>query len=200
MRVALTAWGDIISPVFDSARMLLMVEVENGEIANRSYEMFMPEISSRLAGMLNGFSVDVLICGAISQIPAGIIETSGIRLIPFVSGNVEEVLAAYAMGAQIVPKFSMPGCGRRHRQKRGRSDFFNQEKEVRVMPGGDKRGPQGSGPGTGRGRGGCVTDNGGGVPGRGQGQGTGQGQGSGQGRGRGGKSGQGSGQGRGRRN
>ena len=192
MRIALTAWGDIISPVFDSAQILLIVEVDNGEIVNRSNETLMPEMSSRLAGMLNGLSVDVLICGAISQIPARIIESSGVRLLPFISGNVEEVLAAYVIGAQIVPRFSMPGCGRRHGHQRGRSDFFSQEKEVRVMAGGDRKGPQGNGPGTGRGRGGCNTDKGG------QGQGQGQGQGKGKGRGQG--QGQGTGQGRGRRN
>ncbi len=194
MRIALTAWGDIISPVFDSAQILLIVDIENGEIVNRSNETLMPEISSRLADMLNDLFVDVLICGAISQIPAGIIETSGIRLIPFISGNVEEVLATYAIGAQIVPKFSMPGCGRRHGHQRGRSDFFNQKKEVRVMPGGDRKGPQGNGPGTGRGRGGCNTDKGG------QGFGQGRGQGQGQGKGRGQGQGQGQGQGRGKRN
>ncbi|MBC2716332.1 MAG: hypothetical protein HF978_13565 [Desulfobacteraceae bacterium] len=194
MRVALTAWEDRISPVFDSAKTLLIAEIENREIVNRRYEAFIPEMSSRLAGMLSGLGLDVLICGAISQIPAGIIETCGIRLIPFIGGNVEEVLVSYANGEEIVPVFSMPGCGRRHRQKRGRVAFLNQQKEVRNMPGGDRTGPQGNGPGTGRGSGGGNKGKPGKIPGQGQGQGQGQG------RGRGGRPGQGTGQGRGKRN
>jgi hypothetical protein len=130
---------------------------------------------------MNELGIDVLICGAISQIPARIVETCGVRLIPFVSGNVEEVLVSYANGAQLVPAFSMPGCGRRHGQERGHKTYLNEQKEVRVMPKKDRTGPQSDGAGTGKGRGGCKPDQGG--RGSGQGRGRGGGQGGGQGRG-----------------
>jgi len=187
MKVALTAWEDRISPVFDSARKLLIAEIQNGEIVDRRFETFIPDMFSRLPGALEDMGIDVLICGAISQIPARIIENSGVRLIPFVSGQVEEVLVSYANGAQIVPAFSMPGCGRRHGQERGRKGFLNRLKEVSDMPRGDRTGPQGDGAGTGRGRGGCKPDQGGRGSGQGRGrgdrQGQGQGQSGGQGRG-----------------
>ncbi len=186
MKVALTAWEDRISPVFDSARTLLIAEIKNGEIVDRQLEPFAPDMISRMPGRINALGIDVMICGAISQLPARIVEACGVRLIPFVSGQVEEVLASYANGAQIVPAFSMPGCGRRHGQERGRKGYLNSQKEVRVMPKKDKTGPQGDGAGTGRGSGGCKPDQGG--------------RGSGQGRGRGGRQGQGQGQGQGRGN
>lgn len=186
MKVALTAWEDRISPVFDSARILLIAEINNGQILNRRFETFIPAMFSRLPERMNELGIDVLICGAISQIPARIVETCGVRLIPFVSGQVEDVLISYANGAQIVPAFSMPGCGRRHGQETGRKGFLNRQKEVRMMPRGDRTGPRGEGAGSGKGRGGCS-------PGQ-------DGRGTGQGRGRGGRQGKGQGQGQGRGN
>jgi len=128
MKVALTAWGDRISPVFDSSRTLLIAEIENNEIVGRRHEAFFPEMSWRLAGILNNLGIDVLICGAISQFPAGIIENSGIQLISFVGGTVEQVLGAYAGGIPIVPEFSQPGCGWRHGQRKGRNGILNHHK------------------------------------------------------------------------
>ena len=66
MKVALTAWEDRISPVFDSARTLLIAEIKNGEIVDRRFETFIPDMFSRLSGTLDDLGIDVLICGAIS--------------------------------------------------------------------------------------------------------------------------------------
>lgn len=184
MKVALTVWEDRISPVFDSARTLLIAEITDNEIVSRHFETFMPEMTVRLAGSLKNLHIDVLICGAISQFPAGIIENAGIELIPFVSGNAEDVLVSYANEIQMVPAFSMPGCGWRHGQKNGRKEFFNHQKEVRMMPGGNKKVPQRGGAGTGKGRGGCSSGKGGRNPDQGCGRRSGKGRGSGQGAGK----------------
>lgn len=195
MKVALTTWEDRISPVFDAARNLLIAEIENGEVRDRRYEALFPEMPAQLGDRLKHLGVEVLICGAISQLPAAVIEAGGIELIPFIGGNVEDVLLSYAKGKRIVPVFSMPGCGRaRRRRVRG---LWNTEKEVNAMPRGDQTGPDGKGPGTGRGRGGCGGGQGVVQPGQGRGRGKGQGQGQGIGPGRG--PGRGSGPGRGNR-
>lgn len=195
MKVALTAWGDRVSPVFDSSRTLLIAKIENNEIVERRHEAFFPEMSWRLADVLNRLGIDVMICGAISQFPAGIIENSGIQLISFIGGNVEQVLGAYAEGMRIVPEFSQPGCGWRHGQRKGRNAILNHYKEVKSMPKGDRTGPRGTGPGTGKGSGGCSNGNDSGKPGQGRGKGQGKGQGQGQGKGRGRGKGQGQGPG-----
>ena len=66
MKMALTVWGNRISPVFDAAHMLLVVEVENTKIISRRYEPFYPELPTRLALRLAEMNVATLICGAIS--------------------------------------------------------------------------------------------------------------------------------------
>jgi predicted Fe-Mo cluster-binding NifX family protein len=171
MRVALTAWEDRISPVFDSARTLLIAEIKKKKIISRLHIFFNPEKTSSLAEALNKLNIEILICGAISELPSNIIIGSGITLIPFISGNVEQVLEAYANGIQIVPGFLMPGCGRRHGQTRERRNVISkQQKEVSSIPKGDKTGPQGKCDGTGSGRGGCKPRKGG----RGSRQGVGE--------------------------
>lgn len=110
MKVAVTVWEDRISPVFDASRRLLIAEIENTQVTNRSYMIFNPERPSNLAKTLEEFEVPVLICGAVSQIPANIIVSDGITLIPFIAGEVDRVLEVYAKGNSLEPTFVMPGC------------------------------------------------------------------------------------------
>lgn len=110
MKVAVTVWEDRISPVFDVSRRLLIAEIENAQIMKRSYVIFNPELPSNLAKTLEELDVPVLICGAVSQVPANIIVAGGITLIPFIAGEVDRVLEAYAKGNSLEPTFVMPGC------------------------------------------------------------------------------------------
>ncbi len=121
MKTALTVWGNRVSPVFDSAHMLLIVEIKNAKIIDRRYESFNPEKPSYLIEMLVDQDIEVLICGAISETPANIIEAGSIELIPFITGNADEVLESYAKGVQITPLFLMPGCSRKHHRQCGKS-------------------------------------------------------------------------------
>ncbi len=199
MKTALTVWANRISPVFDAASMLLIVEIRDSKIESRQFASFDPDRPSNLAERLAQLHVTTLICGAISQRPAMLLEAGGVRLIPFITGRVEKVLKTYAQAMPITPAFLMPGCQCRRRQRRQegsklRSDtYFRNNKEVIKMPAKDQTGPQGQGAGTGRGQGGCKPGKGGGS----KASNTGQGQGRGRGRGNG--TGQGRGQGQGRR-
>jgi predicted Fe-Mo cluster-binding NifX family protein len=128
MKVAFTAWEDRISPVFDSARMLLIANIENERVIGRQYEPFNPQPVSRVVDMLQTLEIEVLICGAISRTPSIIIEASGIKLISFVGGKIDDILRSYANGISIVPGFSMPGCGQQKRKRRRQRPF---SKEIR---------------------------------------------------------------------
>ena len=110
MKVAVTVWGDRISPLFDASRRLLVATIDRRCIVDRSFVIFNPDRPSRLTRTLVEMSVPVLICGAVSQLPANVITAAGIRLIPFIAGKVDRVLAVYATGSPLVPAFIMPGC------------------------------------------------------------------------------------------
>jgi predicted Fe-Mo cluster-binding NifX family protein len=123
MRVALTAWDGRISPVFDTARHLQVVDVDGGLLTGRVEEPLDEDLPDRRVARLAVLKVDALICGAISRPLADMVQTAGIQLVPFVAGPVEEVLRAYVKGTLPAAVFQMPGCcgGRgRFRRCRGR--------------------------------------------------------------------------------
>jgi predicted Fe-Mo cluster-binding NifX family protein len=111
MKVAITVWGNRISPVFDSAQTILLAEIERGKIINRKREFLPRLVASGLARMVAEKQIDTLICGAISERPARIIQQSGIALLSFVSGNAERFLEDYAAGRPL-ELFRMPGCNK----------------------------------------------------------------------------------------
>lgn len=94
MRVAITTWENRISPVADSARELLVVDVGGGRIIRRRHELFDDDSLFDRAEKLSELSVKTFICGAISDFYSGLVEGYGIRLIPFVDGKVDDVLNA----------------------------------------------------------------------------------------------------------
>jgi len=189
MKIALTVWEDRISPVFDVATVILLAEIENGNVLNKQFVPFNPGVLWRFAETLKKMDVSVLICGAISKVPANIISVSGIELIPFISGRTEEIIETFAKGSPIIPCFSMPGIGRQCRRRGNKQIYFIQQKEVANMPKGDGTGPLGKGTGTGKGRGKCKAGTGG-QTGQGKGFGRNQGRKNGRGAGQGQKGGQ----------
>ncbi len=110
MKVAITVWEGRVSPVFDSAQTLWIAEILNSEIIGETYQDFNPNILQLLQEMLTKLGVNVLLCGAISEEPAYIIEVAGIELISFITGEVEEVLSTYIHGNPTWSKVTMPGC------------------------------------------------------------------------------------------
>ena len=110
MKVALTVWENRISPLFDCARMLFIVDITKNTANSRHFEPFPYKSPFSRATKLTDIGVEVLICGAVSNLFADIIESHGIKIIPFVTGPVDEVLDAYLTNRLNDPKFRMPGC------------------------------------------------------------------------------------------
>ncbi|MBC8459051.1 MAG: hypothetical protein H8D67_13740 [Deltaproteobacteria bacterium] len=118
MNIALTVWEKRISPVFDCARMLLVVDVRNRSVIEKHFEPFPYESPLSRAAKLADLDINVLICGAVSNLFANPIEIYNIRIIPFVAGAVDEVLDAYLADTLSSPKFRMPGF-----KGKGKGDF-----------------------------------------------------------------------------
>jgi predicted Fe-Mo cluster-binding NifX family protein len=121
LKIALAVWGDRISPVFDSARTVLIAELKNGKVIDRRYESLGPELPYTRALKLSGWGIQVLICGAISIEFARTIEVYGIKVIPFITGQAQQVLDVYVDGVSFEGSFHMPGFrkGRRTRFRGG---------------------------------------------------------------------------------
>jgi len=110
VKIAITIWGNRISPVFDSAKTLLITEIKNGMIQKKTYQSFDPHAVHDLLKTLKEQNISTLICGAISTHPAELIVENDIKLISFVMGNTLEFLENFTDKNQIKKSFIMPGC------------------------------------------------------------------------------------------
>ena len=112
MRLAIAVWGCEVSPVFDFARQILVVQCDDDQVRAR-YHYDMPEESmASRAERLRELGVNVLVCGAISNPLAKMVCGLGITLIPWKCGLIEEVLVAYFSADLEHPRFSLPGAGK----------------------------------------------------------------------------------------
>jgi predicted Fe-Mo cluster-binding NifX family protein len=109
MKVALPVWQGQVSSVFDFAHKLLVIELKNGGETDRQEIVLVEQSGPERAVTLKQLGVGVLICGAISRPLAEMINGSGIQLLPFVKGSVEQIVNAYKTGQLSQPQYTMPG-------------------------------------------------------------------------------------------
>jgi predicted Fe-Mo cluster-binding NifX family protein len=139
-----------IAPVFDIARQILLVEVASARVVSESRELLPPDLPVEKALRLAELGVDTLVCGAISRPLREIVLAYGIRVVPFVAGDLREVIQAWRGRTLQGNAFAMPGCcGRGH--GRLRRTIQTGKEDVRMF--GKRRG--GTEPGSGQGRGGA---------------------------------------------
>lgn len=121
MKVAATIWDGRISPVFDVSREAAIFTIENGAISARSIEAIHALTSARKVEQLLALGVEILICGAISEPFRQALTEQGVRVLGFVAGEVDEVLATFLAGGLPSVAHSMPGCccGRHRRRHEG---------------------------------------------------------------------------------
>jgi len=120
MRLAVPTLDDRVSPVFDVAQTMVLVDLEGDHERSRQMVPLRSPDLGRRAAELTQHGVDVLICGAISRPLEALLHAAAIKVIPQTCGSVEEVLRAFVAGRLDEPRFLMPGCcGRRRRRWRG---------------------------------------------------------------------------------
>jgi len=114
MRIAVPIWNDKISPVFDTASRLLIINTKNLSEVER-FETYLGEqdISKRCL-LIHALKLNVLICGAISRPFSMLLMSAGIKIISGISGLAEDVLNAYLHGSLSNSKYLMPGCKDNH--------------------------------------------------------------------------------------
>ncbi len=128
IKVAIPYWQGRISPVFDVAGRLLLIEIDGGLEQSRR-ELILPEDDPvRRAASLTDVGTDILICGAISWPLEMALITAGIKVIAQICGEIEDVLAAFIRGDLSHEQFLMPGCCGRRRGWR-RQHRFGQSKQ-----------------------------------------------------------------------
>lgn len=123
MIVAIPVWQGRVSPVFDVAGQLLVIEMDDARELRRRREVLPDEPPEGRAGRLAGLGVQTLVCGAISRPLEALLGASRVEVVPRVCGDVEEVLQAFTAGGLEDDRFAMPGCCGQNRglwRRRGR--------------------------------------------------------------------------------
>lgn len=146
MKVAIPIFRSRVSPVFDWSTRLLLVRIRSGrEETGEEIEVGGLDLLERVERLSNA-GTDVLICGAIGDFVARLLESKGIRVIPWV---------VHALASDEFPhdRFLMPGCRPRKRGSMA-SQERKRHRQGRIVDRASGRRGQGKGRGQGFGRGG----------------------------------------------
>ena len=110
MKTAITIWNNRVAPVFDVSGKVLLYE-SDGEQLRSERMILLPEAcaSVKVTCLVEG-GTSVLICGAISKDALLTATNAGIKVYPFIAGDVREIIQACLDGSFIEENFSMPGC------------------------------------------------------------------------------------------
>ena len=122
-RAAFACWNGRIAPVFDVAAELCIVSADAGVITGRSHEPLAEEFPVGKAKRLAALDIETLVCGAISRPLREMIQDRGVRVVPFIAGDLNEIIGAWLEGTLQGDAFAMPGCrggGRGSRCRRRR--------------------------------------------------------------------------------
>ena len=120
MRIAIPSWQGRVSPVFDVAKILLLVDVEGSRELGRNERSVVHANPLARAREVAELGANVLICGAISRPLEMGLTSAGVRVIAQTCGPVDDVLGAFLDGQLTNNAFLMPGCRGRRRRFRGR--------------------------------------------------------------------------------
>jgi len=131
-RIAISHWNGRVSPVLDSAGEVLVVDTGDDPPEKTVHELRETDMPRRVE-RLQDMDVDVLICGAVSNPLRRMIESAGIKVIPWTRGPVDGVLEAYLSGSledgPEAETYAMPGRrgGRGPRYRGGRGHRRNRQ-------------------------------------------------------------------------
>ncbi len=109
MNIAITVWGNRISPVFDASQTLLVVVVNDGQIIDQKSMLFHALHFDWVERVFREHEIEMLICGAICELGAERLRAMGVEVTPFLTGKVDKILSQFINGEEFVD-FAMPGC------------------------------------------------------------------------------------------
>ncbi|MDD3846219.1 MAG: hypothetical protein PHC90_07655, partial [Syntrophorhabdaceae bacterium] len=110
MVIAIANWQKSVSPVFDVSDRLCVIEIADGAEVRRETVLLKYTDPFGRAREVAQASVEILICGAVSRAFETALISVGIRVLPFICGELEAVIGAFLRGGLMDSHFIMPGC------------------------------------------------------------------------------------------
>lgn len=118
MVIAIPIWNNRVAPVFDTTSNLLLFQAEEEQFSQVGVKNMRNSTCNEKLHII-AQSAAVFICGAIPFRFEQELTDRDVRVIPFIAGEVSEIITAFASGSLENPKYKMPGC--KHRSKRGKN-------------------------------------------------------------------------------
>lgn len=119
MNIGITIWEDQISPLMDAATRLLLVEYNGGAVGGRKVMQLPLSIPWQRVTCIREAGVTLLICGAISREYETMLQSCDIEVMPWIRGNVDEVIEAFVRNGLGDDGYCLPGRMRERRRRRG---------------------------------------------------------------------------------
>lgn len=95
MKIAITCWGSRVSPLFDTTRKVIIIDIDaSGIQSSGEVDISLVKPFFR-AGFLQDMGVEVLICGGISECYHQQLSALKIKVVPWISGEIDEIISEY---------------------------------------------------------------------------------------------------------
>ncbi|WP_321405081.1 NifB/NifX family molybdenum-iron cluster-binding protein [Maridesulfovibrio sp.] len=119
--LCLACYEDRLASVFDNAPELKLFRVEDNKICPAGYLSLPSKDPKDRTSAIMTCGATFLICGAICGCTMNELEQAGVKVIPWITGMIEEVLSAYQQNC--LENLVMPGCRGRGRCGQGNRGF-----------------------------------------------------------------------------
>ena len=122
VKIGLPTFNGEFAATFDFSHEISVFRCRGGEIISKEAYALVDQHPVSRSTLLRNNNVKTLICGAISNQAAVMIQHLGIKLISGISGSIEMVINDYLKGINIREKYILPGfcgmgCGRRMKNR-----------------------------------------------------------------------------------
>lgn len=108
-KIAIPIFQNRVSPVLDSCRHMLVINIEQGAEVNRE-TVYLDEMSlTERCAIVAKLGIDIVICGGVSEIFSNMLMGANIRLVNGIAGEMDDVIAAFLGECLDKPRFYMPG-------------------------------------------------------------------------------------------
>lgn len=98
MKVAIPRFSEAIAPCFEYSATITIFSVEEQRVVDQLDFVLQSRDALDRVRLLRDQGVDVLICGGVGELYEEVVNATGIRVLSWVSGDVDDVLEAYLAG------------------------------------------------------------------------------------------------------
>jgi predicted Fe-Mo cluster-binding NifX family protein len=119
MILAVPVYQKRVSPLFDVASRIRIIECRNAGRAERGTVLLEGMTDAQRVTVLKGIGVQCVVCAGISGSCSWMLRSAGIQVVDGVVGDVDDVVDAYQGGRVMDESFRMPGWGGRWRHRKG---------------------------------------------------------------------------------